>query len=122
MKTKQKTITSTWRTIAFVERESWKHNRFNTGGITDEMAVKTKPPSDVKDPSISSNLISSKDIEENNITKERTEPGDHRDHRRLQKPVDESSGISNKQSRGFLVPNCFLQNLVQRRRVDGIGE
>lgn len=59
MKTKQKTITSTWRTIAFVERESWKHNRFNTGGITDEMAVKTKPPSDVKDPSISFHLVSS---------------------------------------------------------------
>ena len=66
--------------------------------------------------------IDLKDIEENDVAEERAEPGDRRDHRRLQKPVDESSGIGDEHSRGFLVPNCFLQNLVERRSVDGIGE
>lgn len=74
MKTKQKAITRTWSAIALVERELWKHSRLRIGGITEEMAVKTKPPSYVNDPAkpimsrISKKMMSPKNGQNQAIT------------------------------------------------------
>ena len=67
-------------------------------------------------------LSSSKDIKEDNISEEGTKPGNCRNHHCLQKTVDEALGIWDENPYRLFVPYRFLQDFVQGRRVDGVGE
>ena len=63
-----------------------------------------------------------KDIERNDVSEEGAEPRDQRNANGLEDPVAESPRVRNEDAHRFLVGNCFLENLVQGRGVDGIGE
>ena len=86
MNVKQKTMATMWTHLSFVERLSLKQMKWRNGGITEEIAVKTNPPSAVK----ARNTEHEKDIQRNDVSEEGTDVSNERNHDGLENAVGES--------------------------------
>ena len=86
MNVKQKTMAKMWTHLSLVERLSLKQMKWRNGGITEEIAVKTNPPSAVK----ARNTEYEKDIQRNDVSEEGTDVGNERNHDGLENAARES--------------------------------